>query len=244
VAPVPLDSDAALEPAAPAVGRRAPARTGARQVSAPGRPRLPRAVAAWVGLPWHGRWQWLSRKAGELLRGGNRIETPDRVILERFVLPTLAADASLRSLLFVGCERYTRHYAALFVPASERFRTLDIDPRRARYGNAGHLVAALQDVAEHLAPASVDAVVCNGVYGFGIYDRDELAKALRASCAVLRPAGRLVLGWNDVPAFAPFDPLEVALGAGFIRDTTLLGSWRVVTDTPTRHTFDTYIRAL
>jgi SAM-dependent methyltransferase len=195
-------------------------------------------------LPWHGRWQWLSRKAGELLRGGNRIETPDRVILERFVLPTLAADASLRSLLFVGCERYTRHYAALFVPASERFRTLDIDPRRARYGNAGHLVAALQDVAEHLAPASVDAVVCNGVYGFGIYDRDELAKALRASCAVLRPAGRLVLGWNDVPAFAPFDPLEVALGAGFIRDTTLLGSWRVVTDTPTRHTFDTYIRAL
>ena len=244
MAPVPLDSDAALEPAAPAVGRRAPARTGARQVSAPGRPRLPRAVAAWVGLPWHGRWQWLSRKAGELLRGGNRIETPDRVILERFVLPTLAADASLRSLLFVGCERYTRHYAALFVPASERFRTLDIDPRRARYGNAGHLVAALQDVAEHLAPASVDAVVCNGVYGFGIYDRDELAKALRASCAVLRPAGRLVLGWNDVPAFAPFDPLEVALGAGFIRDTTLLGSWRVVTDTPTRHTFDTYIRAL
>ena len=244
MAPVPLDSDAALEPAAPAVGRRAPARTGARQVSAPGRPRLPRAVAAWVGLPWHGRWQWLSRKAGELLRGGNRIETPDRVILERRVLPWFAVDPSLRSLLFVGCERYTRDYALLFSPATERFRTLDIDPRRARYGNTGHLVAALQDVAEHLAPASVDAVVCNGVYGFGIYDRNELAKALRASCAVLRPAGRLVLGWNDVPAFAPFDPLEVALGAGFIRDTTLLGSWRVVTDTPTRHTFDTYIRAL
>ena len=51
------------------------------------------------------------------------------------------------SLLFVGCGRYTRHYAALFAPATERFRTLDIDPRRARFGNAGHLVAALQDVA-------------------------------------------------------------------------------------------------
>ena len=243
MAPAPLDRDAVLGQAVP-VARRRDAAHAAHAAHAGAPLRLPRGVSAWLGLPWRARGRWVGRKVGELLRGGNRIDSPDRVILERFVLPTLAADASLRSLLFVGCERYTRHYAALFVPASERFRTLDIDPRRARFGNTGHLVAALQDVARHVPAASVDAVVCNGVYGFGIYDRDELAKALRASCAVLRPAGRLVLGWNDVPAFAPFDPLEVALGAGFIRDTTLLGSWRVVTDTPTRHTFDTYIRAL
>ena len=99
-----------------------------------------------------------------MLRGGNRIDSPDRVILERQVLPAFAADPALRTLLFVGCGRYTRHYTTLFAPATERFRTLDIDPRRARFGNAGHLVAALQDVAGHLAPASVDAVVCNGVY--------------------------------------------------------------------------------
>ena len=204
--------------------------------------RLPRGLSAWLGLPWRARWRWLGRKVGELFRGGDRIDSPDRAILERQVLPALAADPALRSLLFVGCGRYTRHYAALFAPATERFRTLDIDPRRARFGNTGHLVAALQDVAQHIAPASVDAIVCNGVYGFGIYDRDELAKALGASCTVLRPGGSFVLGWNDVPAFAPFDPLETALAAGFVRDATLLGAWRVGTDTPTRHTFDTYVR--
>ena len=103
---------------------------------------------------------------------------------------------------------------------------------------------APSSVASRTKPAaSVDGVVCNGVYGFGIYERDELAKALRASYSVLRPGGTVVLGWNDVAAFAPFDPLDVALAAGFVRDATLLGAWRVRTDTPTRHTFDTYIRA-
>ena len=207
------------------------------------RPRLPRGLAAWLSLPWQARRRWLGRKVVELLRGGNRIESPDRALLERRVLPTFAADPSLRSLLFVGCGRYTRHYPSLFAPASERFRTIDIDPRRARYGHAGHLVAALQDVAECLPAGSVDSIVCNGVYGFGIYDRDELAKALGASCTVLRPGGSFVLGWNDVPAFAPFDPLEVALAAGFVRDASLLDAWRVATDTPTRHTFDSYVRA-
>ncbi|HSC63308.1 MAG TPA: class I SAM-dependent methyltransferase [Caldimonas sp.] len=237
MSPPPLDRPDALLP----VLTRS--RSRPRPARAWGRPRLPRAISAWLGLPWRARWQWAGRKVGELLRGGDRIDTPDRVILEREVLPALAADPSLRSLLFVGCGRYTRHYAAMFRPATERLRTLDIDPRRARYGHTGHLVAALQDVDRHLPAASVDAVVCNGVYGFGIYDREELAKALRASCAVLRPGGTFVLGWNDVPAFAPFDPLEVALAAGLVRDAALLGSWRVVTDTPTRHTFDTYIRA-
>ena len=231
-----LDRAAVVRQASRADDRRSPLHPARR-------PRLPRAIAAWLGLPWRERWRWVGRKLGELARGGNRIDSPDRAVLERLVLPTFAADPSLRSLLFVGCGRYTRHYAALFAPATERFRTLDIDPRRARYGNTGHVVAALQDVAQHLAPASVDGVVCNGVYGFGIYDRAELDKALRASFAVLRPGARFVLGWNDVAAFAPFDPLEVALGAGFVRDATLLGAWRVVTDTPTRHTFDSYVRA-
>ncbi len=217
--------------------RAAPALPRARS-----RPRLPKGLVAWLGLPWSARLRWLGRKLGELLRGGGRIRSADRAVLEGTLLPTLAADPRLRSLVFVGCGPYTRHYATLFAPATERFRTMDIDPRRARHGHTGHVVAAVQDIAAHFPAESVDAIVCNGVYGFGLDDRAELEAALHASAAVLRPGGRFVLGWNDVPAFAPFDPAEVALAAGLVGESALLGRWRLVTDTPTRHTFDSYVK--
>ena len=158
-------------------------------------------------------------------------------------LAAYAADPALDVLLFVGCEWYTRHYQALFDPGRSRFRTIDIDPRRARYGASIHIVAPLQEVAAHVDAASVDVLVCNGVYGFGIYERGELERAFDASRVVLRPGGVLLLGWNDVPALAPFDPLPVALAAGFVLDPSRGPGWRVRTDTPTRHTFDYYVRA-
>ncbi|MEO5845074.1 MAG: hypothetical protein ABIQ33_09560 [Caldimonas sp.] len=205
------------------------------------RPSL-RPLAAWLGLPHRERWRWLKRKLREALPGADRIRSPDRVYLEETLLPGHAADPALRALVFVGCEWYTRHYEAMFDPDRSRFRTIDIDPRRARHGAARHIVAPLQELAAHLAPASVDVIVCNGVYGFGIYDRRELGRALLASHAVLRPGGTLILGWNDVPALAPFDPVGVALASGFARDPARGDAWRVRTDTPTRHTFDTYVR--
>ena len=201
-----------------------------------------RPLAAWYGLPWRERWRWLKRKLRDALPGVERIQSADRSVLEA-ELRGYAADPALQALLFVGCEWYTRHYEAMFDPQRARFRTIDIDPRRARHGAASHVVAPLQDVSAHLAPASLDVVVCNGVYGFGIYDRGELERAFAASCAVLRPGGTMLLGWNDVPALAPFDPLDVALAAGFVRDPARGAGWRVRTDTPTRHTFDFYVRA-
>jgi len=158
------------------------------------------------------------------------------------VLLGYAADPALRALLFVGCEWYTRHYEALFDPRRSRFVTIDVDPRRARHGAARHIVAPMQEMAAHVPPCSIDVIVCNGVYGFGIYDRGELARAFAASHAVLAPGGILVLGWNDVPALAPFDPVEVAVATGFARDPARGGAWRLRTDTPTRHTFDFYVR--
>ena len=69
------------------------------------------------------------------------------------------------------------------------------------------------------APGSIDVIVANGVYGFGIDDRAALGAAFAAARLVLRPGGTLVLGWNDVPALAPFDPEAVAGEAGFERST-------------------------
>ncbi len=171
-----------------------------------------------------------------------RIASADRTLLESRWLAGYAADPALRSLLFVGCEWYTRDYARLFEPHRERFRTIDVDARKARHGSPDHLVAPLQDVHRHLEAGSVDAIVCNGVYGFGIDDRGELLRALRASHAVLRPGGALLLGWNDVRSLAPFDPSGCAFDAGFAPDASRPDGWRLRTDTPTRHTFDFYLK--
>ena len=90
--------------------------------------------------------------------------------------------------------------------ARERYRTVDIDPAKARFGAPDHVIAPMQEIDRHFAPGSIDVIVANGVYGFGIDDRAGLCAAFAAARAVLRPGGTLVLGWNDVPALAPFDP--------------------------------------
>ena len=205
---------------------------------------MPRALQVWLGLPWRDRLRWTWRKAREAVTGSTRIRTADRAMLEDVLLPALAADPAVRRLLFVGCETYTRTYAALFGPAPGRFRTIDIDPAQAAHGTPDHIVAPIQAVASHVPPASLDAVVLNGVYGWGVDERPALAEALAAVATVLRPGGLLLLGWNDVAVLGPFDPEPVAIEAGFARDpANPLGAWRTATDTPTRHTFDVYVRA-
>jgi len=202
---------------------------------------MQRWIQVLLGLPWRDRFRWGSRKVREAVGGGDRIRTEDRMLLEDMLLPAYASEPAVGELLFVGCESYTRSYADAFGPG--RFRTIDIDPAQARHGTPDHIVAPIQDVARHVAAASLDVVVMNGVYGWGVDDRPGLTAALTAVATVLKPGGRLVLGWNDVPVLGPFDPEPVVIEAGLERDpTSPLGAWRVATDTPTRHTFDAYRR--
>lgn len=200
------------------------------------------ALRAFLALPWRDQRRWLARKLREALPGTTRIRSADRALLEEELLPAYAADARLEKLLFVGCDWYTRDYPALFDPDRSRFRSIDFDAKKAVHGTPDHIVAPLQEIDRHVAAQSADVVVCNGVYGFGIHDRVELARAFAAAHAVLRPGGALLLGWNNVRHLGPFDPVEAALAAGFVRDPARSGRWRVETDTPTRHTFDFYIR--
>jgi len=204
---------------------------------------LPKPLRAWLGLPLRQQLAYAGRKLFDVLPGRSAIRSADRRLLEETVLPGYAADSTLRSLLFVGCDWYTRDYAELFAPTRERFRTIDIDPAKARFGAPGHVVGPMQEIGRHFRPGSVDVVVANGIYGFGIDERAALRVALAAAHAVLRSGGTLVLGWNDVPALAPFDPADLAGEVGFSRSTVNpLGAWRTLTETPLRHTFDVYSR--
>ena len=128
----------------------------------------------------------------------------DRHWLERQWLPQLAARDDVRSILFVGVRRYTHRYASL-VPG-KRFVTLDIDPGAARFGNGrDHVVGDARDVARLVPPGSIDSVVFNGVFGWGLDDASGLGRALDGLAEVLRPRGELLFGWNDVPRRCPFD---------------------------------------
>jgi SAM-dependent methyltransferase len=128
----------------------------------------------------------------------------DRRWLEQRWLPHNAARADVRSMLFVGVRWYTRHYPTLL--PGRRFVTLDIDPRAARHGNGrDHLVGDVREVARLLPAASIDSVVLNGVFGWGLDDPAGLDRALHGLADVLRPRGELLFGWNDVPRRCPFD---------------------------------------
>ena len=204
---------------------------------------LPKALRAWLALPLRQQLAYAGRKMFDILPGRAGILSADRRLLEETVLPGYAADPGLRSLLFVGCDWYTTDYPALFAPARERFRTVDIDPAKARFGAPGHVVAPMHEIGSHFAPGSIDVIVANGIYGWGIDDRAGLGAAFAQAREALRPGGTLLLGWNDVPALAPFDPAALAGELGFRHSTVNpLGAWRTPTETPLRHTFDVYVR--
>ncbi|HVK06618.1 MAG TPA: class I SAM-dependent methyltransferase, partial [Armatimonadaceae bacterium] len=162
-------------------------------------------------------------------------------LLEQVILPDLARRAELRRVLFVGCAWYTESYERFF-PGRE-YWTLDLDPEQARFGARGgrHLVDSASRVAGHFAPASLDLIVLNGVYGWGLDARDDLEEAFGGFRACLRPGGLLLVGWNDVPEHTPV-PLESidALKPFAPWVFAPLGGARIPTDTELRHTFDFY----
>jgi SAM-dependent methyltransferase len=129
----------------------------------------------------------------------------DRYLLEQVIFPALRSRRDIRTILFVGTDCYTASYPALF--ADREFVTLDIDPVNARYGAGRHVVDTFANVGAHFAPGSLDAVICNGVVGWGLNRPDEIDAAMRQSFECLRPEGILILGWNDIEPWRPV-PLE------------------------------------
>jgi SAM-dependent methyltransferase len=47
-----------------------------------------------------------------------------------------------------------------------------------------------------IASSSFDTLLCNGVFGFGVDTREAQLTALKAIARILKPGGRLLLGWN------------------------------------------------
>lgn len=120
----------------------------------------------------------------------------DRYLLEQIIFPELCRLGRLKAIVFVGCDNYTEHYERFF--PGRTFITIDRDPGKARYGAQRHLVDSVTNLNAHFEPGSIDAVICNGVIGWGLDDPRDIARAARAMFNCLREGGTLILGWDDV----------------------------------------------
>jgi SAM-dependent methyltransferase len=170
-----------------------------------------------------------------------RHETPDRDVLEQVIFPALRERADMRRILFVGCDWYTRNYPRAF--ADRELWTIDVDPAKARYGAHRHVVDTVAKLDAHFLPASFDAVIFNGIFGYGVDDPGE-AEAIVGQCfECLRPRGLFILGWDDEEGIRPVPPDTIAALRRF-EPMTLppFTGPSYATFGPVRHVFEFYAR--
>lgn len=165
---------------------------------------------------------------------------PDRRLLAETYIPALAAEGG--TILWVGCRVYTADdYAALEAGGGEVWTT-DIDPGVERWGRAGrHRTGDVRQADVLFADKTFDAVVCNGVLGFGVDAPAMQRQALQALSRILKPGGRLLLGWNIDKID---DPVAASLTEPWFAHAPFAGQPARVAVAGTTHVYDAFTRRL
>jgi SAM-dependent methyltransferase len=116
-------------------------------------------------------------------------------------------------------------------------------PSRKRYGAAHHIVDGLQNLDRHFAPNSLDLILCNGVFGWGLDERADVERAFAVCAQCLSAGGVLVIGWDDIDERRPF-PLHECKSLRLLAPYAFppLGVREYLTSTPYRHTFSFYVK--
>ena len=185
-------------------------------------------------------WHFASRVVRKRLGLPVPIETEDRRVLEQIIFPFYRTDASIRSILFVGCDWYTRHYERSFFTGTD-YWTIEFAPEKRKFGARQHVVGPLESLATHFPAGTFDLILCNGVYGWGLDRREQIESAFTQCHQTLRDGGHLMIGWDDIPARVPVPLEQIESLRRFQRfEFPPLQAWRYLTDTPYRHTYDFY----
>ncbi len=119
----------------------------------------------------------------------------DRVFLEGAIFPWLETHA-VCDVLSIGVRPYTAHYPDLLRRRGMRVWTSDIDPETARWATADHVVADVCTLSPADFPVRFEAVVFNGVIGWGVDDPVMIRRAFQALHSLVAPGAVMVLGWN------------------------------------------------
>ena len=165
-------------------------------------------------------------------------ELPDRRLLAEAYIPALAAEGG--KILWVGTRAYTAEDYAVLEARGAEVWTTDIDPDAARWGVEGrHRTGDICEADVFFADQAFDAIVCNGVLGFGVDAPEQQRKCLQALSAILKPGGRLLLGWN-VDKIA--DPIAASLTQPWFEPKPFAGQPARVTFAETTHVYDALAR--
>ena len=128
----------------------------------------------------------------------------DCPILEEIIIPYLVNVKEAFRFLFVGCDWYTKHYATFF--AGKEYWTIDSDSNRKKYGSQRYIVDSIENLGNYFSENYFDAIICTGVFGFGLNLRESVEEGFEHCYRSLKPGGIFVFGWDDIPARKPFDP--------------------------------------
>ena len=189
-------------------------------------------------LLWDPKFQ--VRVARFLLGRPMPLEGRDRTILETIIFPYFRYLPGVQSVLFVGCDWYTAHYEDAYF-AGKDYWTLDPAPGARKFAGRQHVVAPLEELGKHFPPQRFDLIVCNGVLGYGLDALRQCESAFDQCRTRLTPDGFLVLGWDDIAERTPVPLAAIQSLRAFSRfDFPPLGTWRYLSDTPYRHTYDFY----
>lgn len=171
--------------------------------------------------------------------GASRIRSlPDRKLLAEAYLPAFAAEGG--TILWVGCRAYTADDYAVLEAEGGRVWTTDIDRDAARWGRAPRHRTGDICQADRLFPdITFDAIICNGVLGYGADSVEQQQKALAAMAAILKPGGRLLLGWNTDKIE---DPIAAGLAQPWFEQTPFAGQPERVGFDEVTHVYDSLVR--
>jgi len=134
------------------------------------------------------------------------LKSENRLFLENQIFALLNARFKQQSArarcLFLGTDKRSWHYPKCLDAV---LYTMDIEPKKAIYGNRGHhTIGSAGELLQHYAPRSFDAVIANGLIGFGMNQLQDCEALLGSAHAVLKADGLLVLGYNDGAEFVNF----------------------------------------
>lgn len=168
---------------------------------------------------------------------------PDRAVLLEQVLPALRQTRALANnakVLWIGCRAYTTLYYDLIEQSGAECWSIDIEPEVQPFGRRGRHITGDMLKLEQFFPANhFDAVLCNGVLGWGVDDPADQARAFAALGAVTKPEGWVLIGWNTDRMS---DPLPFGVAEPRLEHAALPGfPARYVVEGCT-HVYDTYRR--